>query len=221
MYARHSLAWLSAQGWRDAIAAAAPEHAGALRQWQRAGHPCIVRRRDAAAGVDVVCLGVALPPAADGRKPRIALRVNGADVARSRTPLPLAAVLDMPALPAAWRAPLAALLDDARDAGIELRVYGSAALQALTGLAYLRAGSDIDVLFQPAGTAQLRDGVALLARHTARLPLDGEIVFPSAQAVAWKEWHAAGASQARVLAKLADGVRLATRDELCAALEAS
>jgi phosphoribosyl-dephospho-CoA transferase len=221
MYARHSLAWLSAQGWQDAIAAAAAEHAGALRAWQRAGHPCIVRRRDAGAGAGQVCLGVALPPEADGRKPRIALRVNAAEVARTWTPLPLAAVLDMPALPAAWQAPLAALLDDAQDAGIELRVYGSVALQVLTGLAYLRTGSDIDILFQPASMAQLRDGVALLARHAARLPLDGEIVFPSAQAVAWKEWHAAGASQARVLAKLADSVRLATRDELCAALEPS
>ncbi|MBJ7312637.1 malonate decarboxylase holo-[acyl-carrier-protein] synthase [Rugamonas sp. CCM 8940] len=219
MYARHSLVWLSARGWQATIAAAAPEHAGALQQWQRAGHPSIVRRRDADAGADQICLGVALPPEAGGRKPRIALRVDAAEVARHWAPLPLAALLDMPALPAVWQAALAALLDDAHDAGIELRVYGSVALQVLTGLAYLRAGSDIDILFQPASTAQLHDGVALLARHAAYLPLDGEIVFPSAQAVAWKEWYAADAGQARVLAKLADGVRLATRDELCAALE--
>jgi phosphoribosyl-dephospho-CoA transferase len=47
------------------------------------------------------------------------------------------------------------------------------------------------------------------------LPLDGEIVFPSGDAVAWKEW--AGAE--RVLVKRASAVRLAPVAELLSTLE--
>ena len=62
-------------------------------------------------------------------------------------------------------------------------------------------------------------GLALLERHAATLPLDGEIVFPSGAAVAWKEWLSASRNEARVLVKDAGAVRLAPMAELLMTLE--
>jgi phosphoribosyl-dephospho-CoA transferase len=214
MLARHNLVWLSPQGWHDAIAAAAPEHSAALEKWQRNDWPAIVRRREASVAADEVCLGVPLPPDADGLKVRIALRVPAREVTRSVPPLPLKSVL--PALASPWREELTAL--DNRAVGLVLRVYGSLALQMLTGQPYVTPRSDIDLLFYPATPQQLNAGLALLAFHATHLPLDGEIVFPSGQAVAWKEWRQAQAANAHVLVKEQDAVHLASPNALLATL---
>ncbi|MES2741203.1 MAG: malonate decarboxylase holo-[acyl-carrier-protein] synthase [Pseudomonadota bacterium] len=214
MYHRHDLVWLSQAGWSDAGARAEPRHRAALLRWQQARWPLIVRRADADAGPDQVSLGVALPPDDKGDKLRIALRADAADIVRSSAPLPIRAVL--PALPQAWRLALLALAEES--VGLTFRVYGSVAMQALTGLAYLGPDSDIDLLFYPLTEQQLRAGLALLSRHAAALPLDGEIVFPRAEAVAWKEWLAAEASGAKVLVKEQGAVRLAPINLLLASL---
>jgi phosphoribosyl-dephospho-CoA transferase len=116
---------------------------------------------------------------------------------------------------------LAALASGAANEGIVLRVYGSLALQVLTGQAYLTASSDIDLLVRPRDAAGLDAALALLGKHAQRLPLDGEIVFPGGRAVAWKEWAAAcaGAPGSRVLVKEMTRVSLVTTDTLLAALE--
>lgn len=226
MFRRHDLAWLSASGWRAARARALPEHAGVIERWQREDWPAVVRRDDAHAGAGEVCLGLALPPHPDsGHKLRIALRVPAGDVARTTPALALdclSAALPalLPALlPDAWRKDLRLLAADSAD--LTFRVYGSLALQAVTAQAYVSPTSDIDLLFYPASSAQLGLGLALLRKHAGSLPLDGEIVFPNGQAVAWKEWLAAASGNARVLVKEQNGVRLVSRDALLATLEAA
>jgi phosphoribosyl-dephospho-CoA transferase len=224
MYARHDLAWLGAEGWQQQLSAAprgTPAHA-AIARWAGAGWPLVVRRRDAAAqdaGHDnQVCLGLAAPPdPVSGAKLRLPLRAPARQLVRSSAPLPLTEVAA--ALPARWRTPFARLAADS--AGLDLRVFGSLALQAITGQSYLRDGSDIDLLFRPRSATELDAGTLLLAGHLDQLPLDGEIVFPSGQAVAWKEWFAAQAHAERVLVKAQAGVRLAARSELRAELEAA
>lgn len=213
MFARHSLVWLTAPGWL-AARAAAPAHAPALERWQRANWPLVARRRDPGAGAGDACLGLALPPdPASGAKVRIALRLPAAGVARSAPPLSLKAALAT--LPEPWRGQLS-LFKEA-SLGLDFRVYGSAALQALTGLDYLRPTSDIDLLLYPLTEQQLRSGLALLLRFDT-LPLDGEVVFPNGEAVAWKEWAAAGPGHARVLVKGDEAVRLAPVGALLATL---
>ena len=214
MLSRHNLVWLSPRGWRDALDAAAPAHRAVLEQWRDKDWPAIVRRRDANAHANEVCLGVALPPDAEGRKVRIALRAQALEVTRSMPPLPLKSVL--PALTSPWREELTAL--DQRAVGLVLRVYGSLALQMLTGQSYVTPQSDIDLLFYPATLHQLNAGLALLAFHATHLPLDGEIVFPSGQAVAWKEWLNAQAAGAQVLVKEQDAVHLSSPNALLATL---
>lgn len=224
---RHSLVWLTAAGWEAAIAAARPEHAAALAQWQSNDWPAIVRRFDAipkdadaadAAAADAaasdICLGVPLPPDAAGVKVRIALRVPSSHIARTSAALELRSAL-MAAGP--WRDELAAL----SAAVPTLRVFGSLAMQTLTGLQYLSPSSDVDLLFHPASRRQLETVIALLARYSEHLPLDGEVVFPGGAAVSWKEWQAAITHPAKVLVKELRAVRLADTASLLAVLEAA
>lgn len=204
------LVWLTAIGWHTAIAAARDEHKTALTLWESQDWPVVARRLDVDAGADEVCLGLPLPPDSAGVKVRIALRARVADISRLS---PAMLLRD-----AATVRDVQALCDDA--GALPLRVFGSVAMQALTGLQYLSPTSDVDVLFHPASRLQLEEGVALLVRHAERLPLDGEIVFPGGAAVSWKEWQMAMTHPAKVLVKDLQSVRLADTASLLATLEA-
>jgi phosphoribosyl-dephospho-CoA transferase len=209
MFARHDLVWLSDHGWQAALNSAAPHCRYAIKLWQQAEWPAIVRRADTGTLDDEVCLGIALPPdPADGSKKRIPLRAPVSDITKTTSPLCIDAAIA--AAPAAWRAGLAALQQQAQKRDLSLRIYGSLALQTLTKQRYITAASDIDLLLIPATSGQLFAGLDLLASHAAVLPLDGEIVFPSGQAVAWKEWRNAtsASSDMRVLVKGKQSVSL-------------
>jgi len=228
-FSRHDLVWLTDAGWRAARARASAQDEAALLQWQQHCWPAIVRRRDADlppalsaksgssgdSGDADVCLGIPLPTdPANGAKRRIALRVKRRDVARTARPLAMFSCLSAAGQ---WKVELGVLAD--RAANMQLRVYGSLAMQTLTGLPCFTQSSDIDVLFAPTSATQLDAGLALLANFSTRLPLDGEIVFPGGGAVSWKEWLSAARSRSRVLVKEMDIVRLAEPAELLTRLE--
>lgn len=211
MFSRHELVWLTGRGWDAALERALPGQQVAIEQWRREDWPAVVRRADTGLAVGEVSLGIPLPPTPDGVKGRIALNASGIDVAQRRPALTLVEAAQ--AASAHWRPAL-----DVLAASVPLRAYGSLAMQAITGQAYLTPSSDIDLLFFPAAANALRAGLALLEHHAAVLPLDGEIVFPSGAAVAWKEWLNASRNEARVLVKEAGAVRLAPTAELLASL---
>jgi len=212
---RHALVRLTAAGWEQAAAAVAPALRDVVQGWQQHDWPAVVRRRDADVSDDEICLGIALPPAASGSKLRVALRVAQVHVREVRAPLTIAEV--MPHVPLQWRAALEKLQHEVQAQRLDMRVYGSLALQALTGMIYLRPDSDIDLLFCPIDEQQLVAGMQLLTQ-TAALPLDGEVQFPDG-AVAWKEWHqAAGSPTGRVLLKRNQDVALLLAAEVVAAL---
>lgn len=200
MFSRHDLVWLTPAGW-DAAIARAPHPA--LTLWRARDWPAVVRRHEDGVPAGAVCLGIPLP-LSFGARQRLALTADFSHVARREAPLPLADALAC--APPEW---LAALVTLQRAAAIDLRVFGSLAMQSLTGLAYVRAQSDIDLLITPATYAELGAALALLAQASTLLPLDGEIVFADGAAVAWKEWLAARRDGARVLVKALHGIRLA------------
>jgi len=214
-FERHMLIWLEDAGWRAVQGAALKEHKPALKLWEGQDWPAVVRRMDIGTGEDEICLGLPLPPDEDtGEKVRVAMRVHVGYINRAAPAVDLRAALRCSG---PWRERLAALERDA--AGLGLRVYGSLAMQALTGLLYVSQTSDVDVLFHPSSRAQLDAGMALLSRHASQLPLDGEIVFPGGQAVSWKEWRMAMAHPAKVIVKELQSVRLADTASLLATLE--
>jgi phosphoribosyl-dephospho-CoA transferase len=221
MFSRHELVWLTERGWRYARATAQASCVDAIGRWQQAGWPAVVRRAEAGLPPGLLSIGIALPPnGADGSKTRIGCKVPASEVRRHLPPLRIAQAIE--AAPEPWRPLLAALEQQAATVqGMPVRVYGSVALQALTGQAYLSATSDIDLLLHPATRAQLYAGLDLLSSHATHLPLDGEIVFPHGRAVAWKELSGAldGAPGARVLVKHLHGVALGATDDLLATLK--
>jgi phosphoribosyl-dephospho-CoA transferase len=222
MFARHNLVWLSPDGW-EGVAAAADRCRDTIALWCEHDWPTIVRRADHGTPEDVVCVGIAAPPSGEsGQKIRIPLRVDRRHVQRAMQVPALASVVD--AVPGDWKNPLAALSRDAASRGLQLQVFGSVAMQAITGRSYLTANSDIDVLCRPHDAAQLASAVDLLRAHAAHLPLDGEIEFPDGRAASWKEWAAYVASDTecdgamRVLTKHVRGVALTRVDELMKSL---
>lgn len=205
--ARHGLVWLNAAGWQDALARVADDHRFAVQRWRQHDWPAVIRRRDVECVSGEICIGIALPPDRDGVKLRVPLRVDLQGVHEMRAPLTVADVIAHAELP--WQDDLRAMRDEIAMRGLEIRVYGSLALQALTGLSYLRPASDIDVLFSPQDRLQLEQGISVLKQYAARLPLDGEVAFPTGHAVSWKEWEqACSNADNRVLVKHDRGVAL-------------
>ncbi len=207
MYSRHDLVWLSAEGWRTAMAIADARHADTMSRWRDSAWPLIVTRQPPDAQAGTLALGLAAPS-----RVRIALTVHESDIARHGPPPPLGTLLSQ--APAPWQAGLAELDRTSMD----LRVFGSFALQAITGQQYLRENSDIDLLFSPRTRKDLQRGCERLASVASSLPLDGEIIFPGGAGVSWKEWQSVRDSDVKVLVKHRDRVALMAPAQLLAEL---
>lgn len=210
--ARHTLIWPTASERVRMKAEASDDQVRmALDLWCARDWPLVVRRNDELAPAGSVAAGLPLPPSRG--KLRLAFRLPPAGIARCAPPLTLRAVAR--ALPPAWQRPLATLDGAARKARVSLSVFGSAAWQAITGRVYLHDDSDVDLLFRPASEDEIGFVVSLYERweRDTRRRIDGEILFPDDDAVAWREWARAERG-ACVLAKNIDGAALVERETL-------
>jgi phosphoribosyl-dephospho-CoA transferase len=184
--ARHDLVWPRAAWRRSARGPLAPRDLEALEEWFARDRPAVACRRTAPCG-DAIALGVALPARHGGERRRVALLLDPAAIARIGPPPALRDALAC--APASWRERLLALDRASRAGGVLLRVYGSLAWQHLSGLPYVTAGSDVDLLAEPRSATELRSVLELLrAREADCAPrLDGEVVLAGGRAVAWRE----------------------------------
>lgn len=132
-------------------------------------------------------MGLPLPPSAGKR--RIDILMATADIVSTAPPLPLGVAIG--AAPAAWQPTLAKVMNMAQRHGVEARVFGSLAWRALTGLDYLTARSDLDLLFPMRRSSDPMPLVAELGEIDSNAPmrLDGEIVRDDGAAVNWRELH--------------------------------
>ncbi|CAM3013366.1 Phosphoribosyl-dephospho-CoA transferase [Methylobacterium mesophilicum] len=171
-------AWASWLRTRDDLADV-PHLAG----WAAAGHPLIVRRRVPGEGADTVPLGLPLPPA-DGKR-RIGVALPTEHLTRMAGPSLAEAASHAPA---AWQAVIATLIGLGDSFGLKPRPFGGLLWEAVTGLTYLTASSDLDLLWpckDPVPTGLL-DGLASIA-ETAPMRLDGEILLPDGTGLHWRE----------------------------------
>jgi phosphoribosyl-dephospho-CoA transferase len=185
--------------------------------WLDADRPLVVARQPDNKVAETISVGLALSPAQGKR--RIALRVAAHDIARYTPPLRLADAIDQ--APAGWQPALTELDAEATNIDIELRVFGSLAWQALSGIQYLTPQSDIDLLWHPLLNTQLQQGIALLARweQSSGLRADGEVLFGGSSAVSWREWATLKSNDAqRVLVKRPSSAGLVAARELLALL---
>jgi phosphoribosyl-dephospho-CoA transferase len=203
-YSRHDLVRADPTAWA-AWLASRPDLAGAphLDGWAAAGRPLIVRRRNPGEGSDVVPLGLPLPPA-DGKR-RIGLALPSAMLSPMVAPDLAAAGRHAPA---AWQPTIDALVEIGRRHAIVPRPFGALLWQALTGLTYLSASSDLDLLW-PCATgvpAGLLDRIGAVA-DSAPMRIDGEILLPDGTGVQWRELRDAPEGGS-VVAKSLDRVAL-------------
>jgi phosphoribosyl-dephospho-CoA transferase len=158
-----------------------------VRDWIAGGLPLVVARqsRGQSGGTDQIAMGLTLPP--NEGSLRIGCLLHSDDILQVCPPTPLLACI--PSLPLKLVMPLLALAQDLQSIGIEALVYGSLAWQTISGLEYLHAESDIDLLCEVGTPAQLPELIAMLKKTSSTLVrrLDGEIRFPDGSAVAWLE----------------------------------
>jgi phosphoribosyl-dephospho-CoA transferase len=187
---RQQLVRLGGDGWAHVLEAPWDDQArDCLALWARRGLPLVVTRQRPAQG-DMLATGLPAP-ASHGRR-RLAVAVAPRDVLRlDEFPAAEAVAPGLPpALAADWHALVAALAAQ----GCAARVYGGFGWQALTGMAYVHAESDLDLLL-PVETAAQADAIARLLALSEGVRwngprLDGELLFADGAASAWREWLA-------------------------------
>lgn len=207
---RHDLIYVDPPSWRRRIEASAEFGTDPLIVfWADRGWP-LVRRRAVPGEPAGIALGLPLPPAAGKR--RLGFVHPADDIVAIEPPLLVATARQ--AAPAEWLRTLDELEAMARRYGVEIRVFGALAWQALTGLTYLSDRSDLDLLFYIYETTDVAALTANLADLQSRAPvrLDGELIRQDGTGVNWRELHAGGAE---VLVKTLDGAVFVRRDTLC------
>lgn len=183
---RHDLVWISAKGWERHVLGQAAEDTVTveiLAHWFAKRLPLVVGRQSP--GDPSLALGLAAPLACGKRK--VSLRVPQECVLyHDRFPM---AVDIRKLLPPRLRESWQQLCGDLAAHATHARVHGSYGWQRITGLEYIHAQSDID-LHVPALDAGMADQLAgMLDRLEWNGPrVDGELVFPTGAAVAWREW---------------------------------
>jgi phosphoribosyl-dephospho-CoA transferase len=184
-----------------------------VADWARLDRPVIVRRRMAGDCADGVPAALALPPTYGKRRLAFSFASGAAVVA-----LPPVLLRDAaPAAPPAWHRIVAALLDLGEAEGITPRVFGALLWQHATGLPYLSARSDLDLLWSVSDERTAGSLVEGLLRLDEDGPvrLDGELEFPDGAAVNWRELARSGAERGdELLVKTMDGVEVRTRAAL-------
>jgi phosphoribosyl-dephospho-CoA transferase len=196
---RNTLVWLTPQAWRvvhgqawDALAQ------DLLRYWQTCHFPWVVARQRPGVAADAVCLGLPAPQHWGRRRLGTEVALDG--IARQGQ-FPL---LHEVAQSSLWGITAAPWLAQGAGLAAQVRVFGSYGWQFMTGMPYVRPGSDLDLSVHvpdlPAAVSALewlaqtgdtgdRGNGSGTERDAPLLPLrvDGEIVFAQGQALAWRE----------------------------------
>jgi len=218
---RHDLLWLHPAAWerlhRQVMPGDGPRDAvfdRVLAHWRQHDLPVVVRRAlDAPLLVETgpatpppPCIAIGLPAPVRWQRRRFALVVHQSEVG---------AVGAFPRLAELVRGGAGWLRADRLLAGLdacgaEARVYGSHGWQWLSGLTYVRDGSDVDLAIAVGGASQA-NAVADTLDQDSAVRIDGELMFPDGRAVAWREWKAMrDARVCQVMVKRVDGVTLAS-----------
>ena len=204
---RHDLVFVRPEGWRALLIPHGDLACDPLiLHWAELGWPTI-RRRALPSEATGLALGLPLPPSA-GKK-RLSLLAGLDDIVAVARPPSLREA--RASAPQCWRLTLDRLDELALRHSVQARVFGSLAWEALTGLDYVTARSDLDLLFEIRPETDLDRLVADLAAIEIEAPmrLDGELMCADGAAVNWREFYA-GASE--ILVKSIEGVTLLGRD---------
>ncbi len=157
--------------------------------WCENGWPLITRRPTPCEPTGIA-LGLPLPPS-QGKK-RFSLVVQRDEILAVHSPLSLTSVRDR--APREWLSTIGEIEQLAHTHNLDVRVFGSLGWSVLTGLDYLTAKSDLDLLFHVTANTDLDHVIRALARIEATAPmrLDGEFVREDGGAANWREFLGTG-----------------------------
>src|SRR5271155_355258 len=180
--------------------------------WAKSGWPVIVRRRMAGDGVDGVPAALPLPPCHGKRRLAFSFPAGAALTAVPPVLLREAARTT----PTAWQSVIAAVLDIGDTVKITPRVFGALLWQHTTGLPYLTAKSDLDLLWSVSDESIAVLLVEQLLKLEAEGPvrLDGELELPDGAGVNWRELTRNSDQRSQVLVKTMVGVEVRTKARL-------
>lgn len=207
---RHQLVWLTDTAWAQIQCQAEDGQAFEIfGQWGAQKLPVVVTRQRSDVASDQVCLGLPAPLQWSRRKLTLSAPLS-ALVAKSSCP-----TLAQIAQAQPWCEAAVELNTALAHCGVQANVYGSYAWQYLTGLAYIRHSSDIDLCLDVVQFDQVAPVLHVLAQSQLPQRLDGEIIFAQTHAVAWRELQQLFSAQVtEVLLKNTDSVRLVNREHL-------
>lgn len=206
VFPRHTMVKPSSRAWA-ALMTQRPDLANEplVAGWADACFPLVVRRALCDETPQTISLGLPLPPAQGKR--RIALTLDRNDILAAEPP-PLLSDAVVSA-PVSWHA----CIDRLVRLDPSVRTFGSLAWQYLTGLPYLSAGSDLDLLWQSPTDGEIEallEGISAI-EQISPMRIDGEI-DSAGGAVQWRELRNAGADS--VLVKTLHGVIAVPRVDL-------
>lgn len=182
-----------------------------VADWAQQEWPVIVRRRMAGDAPDDVPAALPLPP--DHGKRRVAFSFpSGSDLP---TLAPVRLCDAARTAPEAWQTVITELVELGKVIGAPPRVFGALLWQHVTGLPYLTARSDLDLLWSGADETSVRTLVAGLLRLDVDSPvrIDGEVEMPDGSAFNWREL-ADDRGDGTVLLKTMNGVEIRATAEL-------
>ena len=154
--------------------------------WPRFYGLPVITRRQVLPG-EAIPVGLSLPIRQDGGRYRLASCVPASEVESAVSPTQAAELCAGRTLPVSGL--VAELLCDAPSLGVSVGIFGSAALEAVTGLPYRHAGSDLDVLLIPRDVPDMPALAGLLQRleENYQLSIDAELALGEKQYVKLKE----------------------------------
>ena len=184
-----------------------------VADWARLDRPVIVRRRTVGDFAASVPAALPLPPCLGKR--RLAFSFTSGEAVTALPPVLLRDAART--APTEWQEVVAALLALGDAIKVTPRVFGALLWQHTTGLPYLRAQSDLDLLWLISDERTALSLVERLLRLDAASPvrLDGELELPDGAGVNWRELAQTRADpDDELLVKTMDGVEVRTRAAL-------
>jgi phosphoribosyl-dephospho-CoA transferase len=214
MLRRHDLLHPESAAW-DAMLQRHPGFADLplVAEWAHLSRPVIVRRRMVGDVVDSVPAALPLPPYLGKR--RLAFSFSSGEAVTALPPVLLCDAART--APTEWRLVIGALLDLGDAIEIAPRVFGALLWQHATGLPYLSARSDLDLLWSISDERTALSLAVRLLRLDAESPvrIDGELELPDGAGLNWRELAQSRADLSdELLVKTMDGVEMRTRSAL-------
>jgi phosphoribosyl-dephospho-CoA transferase len=207
---RHDLVQVEPAAW-DAMLRCHPAFVDLplVADWARLRRPVIVRRRMVGDCVGGVSAALPLPPCHGKRRLAFSFPAGAAMAAVPPVLLCEAARTT----PTPWQSVVTAVLNVADTVKTRPRVFGALLWEHVTGLPYLTANSDLDLLWSVSDELTAELLVERLVKLEAEGPvrLDGELELPDGAGVNWRELAHNSDRRSQVLVKTMDGVEVRAR----------